>query len=120
MTLTFLSDPIFILFVGVAIVVGGIIGLKLHPFLALLLGALVVAWMTPASVLEQGALQKGSSAAVAAQVAKKTIGERVAVEFGNTAGKIGILIAMAAIIGKCLLESGGAERIIRALLKITG
>jgi hypothetical protein len=36
-------DPIFILLVGVVIVVGGIIGFKLHPFLALLLAALAVA-----------------------------------------------------------------------------
>jgi GntP family gluconate:H+ symporter len=42
------SNPLFILLIGVLIVVGGIIGLKLHPFLALLLGAFVVAWMTPA------------------------------------------------------------------------
>jgi GntP family gluconate:H+ symporter len=97
---SFLTDPLFILFVGVVIVVGGIIGLKLHPFLALLLGALVVAIMTPGST--------------------KSVGERIALEFGNTCGKLGILIAMAAIIGKCMLESGAAERIVRALLKLTG
>ncbi|MHC4510628.1 MAG: GntP family permease, partial [Planctomycetota bacterium] len=34
--------------------------------------------------------------------------------------KIGILIAMASIIGKCLLESGAAERIIRTALKWFG
>jgi GntP family gluconate:H+ symporter len=51
---------------------------------------------------------------------KKGIGERVATEFGNTCAKIGILIAMAAIIGKCMLESGSAEKIIRSLLKLTG
>ncbi|MGI8633859.1 MAG: GntP family permease [Segetibacter sp.] len=116
----FISDPIFILFVGVTIVVGGIIGLKLHPFLALLLGAFVVAWMTPANALEQFALAKGATPAAALKMSKQTIGERIALEFGNTAGKVGIIIAMAAIIGKCLLESGGAERIIRSMLKATG
>jgi GntP family gluconate:H+ symporter len=118
--LPFLSNPIFILLVGVLIVVGGIIGLKLHPFLALLLGAFVVAWMTPYAAIEQFAIQKGSTPAAAVQMAKRTIGERVALEFGNTAGKIGILIAMAAIIGKCLLESGAAEKIIRSVLWLTG
>ncbi|MEJ7913291.1 MAG: GntP family permease, partial [Chitinophagaceae bacterium] len=107
----FMSNPIFILLVGVCIVVGGIIGLKLHPFLALLLGAFVVALMTPGIALEQFALSKGASPAAALKAAKMTIGERLALEFGNTAGKIGILIAMAAIIGKCMLESGAAERI---------
>ncbi|HVW61049.1 MAG TPA: SLC13 family permease [Puia sp.] len=96
---SFITDPLTILFIGIVIVVGGIIGLKLHPFLALLLGALVVAIMTPGN---------------------KSIGERIALEFGNTCGKLGILIAMAAIIGKCMLESGAAERIVRSLLKLTG
>lgn len=117
---TFLTDPLFILLIGVCIVVGGIIGLKLHPFLALLLGAFVVAWLTPGSAIEQFALEKGATPAAAVQAAKKSIGERVALEFGSTAGKIGILIAMAAIIGKCLLESGAAERIIRSILQVTG
>ena len=115
-----MTDPILILLAGIIIVVGGIIGLKLHPFLALLLGAFVVAIMTPASAIEQYALDKGSSPAAALQLAKKSIGERVALEFGNTCAKIGILIAMAAIIGKCMLESGAAERIVRSILKLTG
>ncbi len=115
-----MTDPIFILSVGVLIVVGGIIGLKLHPFLALLLGAFVVALMTPAAVIEQFALAKGTAPAAALALSKKGIGERIATEFGNTCAKIGILIAMAAIIGKCMLESGAAERIIRSVLRLTG
>lgn len=118
--MTILNDPLFILFVGILIVVGGIIGLKLHPFLALLLGAFVVALLTPASAIEQFALAKGTAPAAAAALAKKSIGERIATEFGNACGKIGILIAMAAIIGKCMLESGAAERIIRSVLRLTG
>ena len=115
-----MTDPLFILLIGICIVVGGIIGLKLHPFLALLLGAFVVAWMTPGSALEQFALQKGATPVAAAKAAKASIGERVSTEFGSTAGRLGILIAMAAIIGKCLLESGAAEKIIRSLLRLTG
>jgi len=114
------SDPIFILFLGVVAVVGGIIGLKLHPFLAMLLAAFVVAFLTPAASIEQFALSKGGTAAAALQLSKKSIGERIATEFGNTAAKIGILIAMAAIIGKCMLESGAAERIIRSILRAIG
>ena len=115
-----MTDPLLILAAGVIIVVGGIIGLKLHPFLALLLGAFVVALMTPAAAIEQFALAKGTAPAAAAALAKKGIGERIATEFGNTCGKIGILIAMAAIIGKSMLESGAAERIIRSMLRLTG
>ncbi|MCY7350239.1 MAG: GntP family permease [Cytophagaceae bacterium] len=115
-----MSDPLFILAVGIVIVVGGIIGLKLHPFLALLLGAFFVALLTPATAIEQFALAKGTAPAAAAALAQKNIGERIATEFGATCGKIGILIAMAAIIGKCMLDSGAAERIIRSVLRLTG
>lgn len=115
-----LLDPILILLVGIFIVVGGIIGLKLHPFLALIFAAIVVALLTPISSLQQFGLSKGMDTAAALAFSKKGIGERVATEFGNTCAKIGILIAMAAIIGKCMLESGSAEKIIRSLLKLTG
>ena len=115
-----LLDPILILLVGIFIVVGGIIGLKLHPFLALIFAAIVVALLTPISSLQQFGLSKGMDTAAALTFSKKGIGERVATEFGNTCAKIGILIAMAAIIGKCMLESGSAEKIIRSLLKLTG
>ncbi|MEI7423222.1 MAG: SLC13 family permease [Prolixibacteraceae bacterium] len=118
--LAFFSDPIFIILVGVGIVVGGIIGLKLHPFLALLLGAFVVAIITPGSAIEHFALEKGSTPAAALELSTKNIGERIALSFGETCTKLGILIAMAAIIGKCLLESGAAERIVRSMLNITG
>ena len=114
------TDPLFILLVGVIIIVVGIIGLKLHPFLALLLGAVVVAMLTPGSIIEQYALSKGGTIKAAQELSHKSVGERVATEFGATCGKIGIIIAMASIIGKCLLESGGAERIIRSVLKFTG
>jgi GntP family gluconate:H+ symporter len=44
----------------------------------------------------------------------------VAEGFGRTCGSIGILIAMASIIGKCLLDSGAADRIVRATLRLVG
>jgi len=115
-----MSDPILILLVGVVIVIGGIIGFKLHPFLALLLAALVVSLLTPVEFVEQFYLSKGATAIDAYKQAHKSIGERIGIEFGNTCAKIGILIAMAAIIGKAMLDSGAAEKIIRAMLKITG
>ncbi len=114
------TDPLFILLIGVLIVVGGIIGLRLHPFLALLLGALVVAQLTPTGAIEQYVLSKGGTDAAAQALANEAIGTRVASQFGATCQKIGILIAMASIIGKCLLESGGAERIVRSTLNVTG
>lgn len=113
-------DPILIMLIGMSIVVGGIIGFKLHPFLALLLAALVVALLTPTEFVQQYFMSKGMPDAEALKAAHKSIGERIGVEFGNTCAKIGILIAMAAIIGKAMLDSGAAEKIIRGMLKITG
>ncbi|WP_138476518.1 GntP family permease [Dyadobacter bucti] len=120
MTLPLFSDPLFILLIGVIIVVGGIIALQLHPFLALILGAFAVALLTPGSAIEQFVIDKGGTEAAAKALSAKSIGERIAFEFGSTCGKIGILIAMAAIIGKCMLESGAAERIVRSMLNVTG
>lgn len=114
------SDPLFILLVGIIIVVGGIIGLRLHAFLALLLAAFVVAILTPVAAIEIFAMSKGASGDAAQQLANSHVGKRIATEFGKTCGKIGILIAMASIIGKCMLESGAAEKIVRSILKLTG
>lgn len=115
-----MPDPFYILLAGIIVVVGGIVGLRLHPFLALLLGALIVAILTPHALVEQFYLQKGNSAASALQLSRKSIGERISTEFGNTCAKIGILIGMAAILGKAMLDSGAAERIIRAVVRLTG
>ncbi|MHC4583232.1 MAG: GntP family permease, partial [Planctomycetota bacterium] len=38
----------------------------------------------------------------------------------GAAGNIGIVIAMAAIIGKCMMDSGAADRIVRSVLKLLG
>ncbi|MCA9070683.1 MAG: GntP family permease, partial [Planctomycetaceae bacterium] len=56
----------------------------------------------------------------ARSLGKATIGQRVASGFGRTCANIGILIAMASIIGKCLLDSGAADRIVRTALGWTG
>ena len=114
------DDPLFILAIGILVVVGGIIGLRLHAFLALLLGAFVVAILTPEAAIILYATGKGASLAEAQNLAHQKEGLRIAVQFGETCGKIGILIAMASIIGKTMLESGAAERIVRSALKITG
>ncbi|MDH5250716.1 MAG: GntP family permease [Cyclobacteriaceae bacterium] len=116
----FTEDPLFVLAIGILTVVGGIIVLRLHAFLALLLGAFVVAILTPDAAIIMFATGKGASLAEAQKLANQQVGVRIANEFGSTCGKIGILIAMASIIGKTMLESGAAEKIVRSLVKITG
>lgn len=51
---------------------------------------------------------------------KRNIGARVAQDFGATCAQIAILIAMASIVGKCLLDSGAADRIVRSALRVVG
>ena len=92
--------PFFILFVGVAVVIGMIIGLRINAFVALITAALVVSFMAPGEVADKVA--------------------RVAAAFGSTVGGIGIVIAMAAVIGKCLMSSGAADRIVQAFLRFLG
>ena len=92
--------PLVILIIGVIIVIGMIIVLRVNAFIALITAAMVV------SILSPGVLAD-----------KMT---RVAVAFGNVVGSIGIVIAMAAVIGKCLMDSGAADRIVRAFLRLLG
>lgn len=66
------------------------------------------------------AMHKGMSEQAASNMSTMVIGKRLAMAFGNTAGRIGILIAFASIIGTSLMKSGGAERIVRGLFGFFG
>lgn len=113
-------DPLLLCGVGIALIALAILALRLDAFLALILAALIVGALTPAATLERQALNRGESTIAARQTATQSTGERVARAFGRTAGNIGILIAMAAIIGRAMLESGAADRIIRSALALVG
>lgn len=116
--------PAWILAIAVAIVLGGILILRLHAFVALLLAALTVALLTPQTALRNFAdeqVKKGDwNEKTADKFVKSTAPTRVAEGFGNTCASIGILIAMASIIGKCLLDSGAADKIVRSTLRLVG
>src|SRR5437773_12476632 len=107
-------NHVWILLIGMAVVIGGILVLKLHSFLALIAGALVVALITPRAYVYDTAIHSGATEAAALKASQLTVGERVAEGFGRTAQEIAILIAMAAIVGKTLMVSGAAERIVVA------
>lgn len=113
-------DPLILLAIGLAAVIGGILVLRLHPFLALLAAAMVVAVLTPETGLRKYAQAKEMSASETEKLVNQTVGSRVAVAFGGIAAKVGILIALAAIIGKCMLESGAADRIVRGFVNGLG
>ena len=137
-------DPLILLLIGMAIVIGCILAFRMHAFLALSLAGITVAMITPVQNLDGYAEyqyakwddneeKKRDGQKVSKKVgwtryeadefksfARKSGVERFAKELGGMAGKIAILIAMAAIIGKCLLDSGAADRIVRTALNIVG
>ncbi len=199
--------PIFVLLISVAWVVFGITKLKLHPFLSLMTGAILVGWMTPflpeptdvnkglfqsrvalaeSFVLEENnqteeleilyrgeQLSREETSAKLAQLSEKhgsklTLSFRVVgsknlaspqlqeilseaenlnaskvtfeayeknapssnetlkaikwtlLGFGDLVGGLGLLIAMAAIIGTCMMLSGAADRVVRSLMNAFG
>ncbi|MEL6773052.1 MAG: SLC13 family permease [Bacteroidota bacterium] len=93
-------SPFLILLIGLVVVLGLIIGLRLNAFLALITAALVVSLLAPGPM------------------ALKV--ERVAAAFGSTAASIGIVIALAAIIGAAMMRSGAADRIANGFLNALG
>ena len=199
--------PIFVLLISVAWVVFGITKLKLHPFLSLMIGAILVGWMTPslpeptdvnkglfqsrvalaeAFVLEENnqtnelevlyrgeKLSREETSSKLAELSEKhgsklTLSFRVVgsknldspqmqevlaeaenlnaskvtfeayeknapssnetlkaikwtlLGFGDLVGGLGLLIAMAAIIGTCMMLSGAADRVVRSLMNAFG
>lgn len=81
---------------GIAVVIIGITVVKLHPFLALILGSAalaLVAWVPGADAVDSF-----------------TTG------FGKTVGSVGLLVALGAMIGQLLADSGGGNAIVDKLV----
>ena len=119
-------SPLLVLLVSVAWVVFSVTKLKLHPFFALMSAAIFVGLLSgplPELSVENKGLfhnrvdlpdSEGSPANHALAVKWTLMG------FGNTAGGMGLIIALAAIIGTCMMRSGAAERVVRHLLSVFG
>ncbi|MCZ6708776.1 MAG: SLC13 family permease [Gammaproteobacteria bacterium] len=177
-------DPLLVALAGVAVVIGGVLVLRLPAFIALVAGAILVALLTPRHRIHDQELRSNARTVVRVvgselvladdgksvtglylgfrpdvatnrlaptaritilddatsptfelidgrllsgdliiheldlnavrDVASRGPGERLAYGFGDTCRKIGLLIAMASIIGTCLLESGAAQRVVAA------
>jgi GntP family gluconate:H+ symporter len=85
--------------IGIAVIVVLIVWLKLHPFLALTLGSGVLA--------------------VVAGIAYPDAFTSFTAGLGTTVAGVGVLIALGAIIGKLLIDSGGADEIVDTILART-
>ncbi|AYD90610.1 gluconate transporter [Actinomyces lilanjuaniae] len=83
--------------VGIAVIVVLITWLRLHPFLSLILGSVTMA--------------------VAAGVPLADSFTSFTEGLGSTVGDVGVLIALGAVIGTFLIESGGADRIVDTVLE---
>ena len=94
--------PLVALALGIVCVLGMIIVLRINAFISLITAAMLVSLFVPSSP------QMPPRFTLVAQA------------FGEAAGKIGVVIALAAVIGKCMMDSGAADRIVRAFLRLLG
>ncbi len=85
---------------GIAAVVVLIVWAKMHPFLSLMLGSAVMGGV--------------------AGVAPLDIVNSFTVGFGSTVGSVGLLIALGAMIGKILADSGGSDTIVDTIIGRVG
>lgn len=83
--------------IGIALIIVLITQVKLHPFLGLAVGSLTVAFI--------------AGLPTAKAIASFSTG------FGSTAASVGTLIALGAIFGKLLADSGGADEIVDTIVR---
>ncbi len=93
-------NPLVLLALAMTLVIGAIVVLRLNAFLALIGTALVISLLAPGEPAERVT--------------------RVADGFARTAGSIGIIIALAAIVGAAMMESGASDRIVNAFVRLLG
>lgn len=99
-------DPLIVLAIALLIVIGMISILRVHPFIALITAAFLVSFCSMT--------EPSQDPSWPAKV------QRVCVAFGSMAGKISLLIIMGTIIGKCMTESGAADKIVRVICRLIG
>ncbi len=95
------QGPLVSLVAGIVAIVLLLIVLDLPPFIALVVAGLVVGIVTP-------------------QIAFGEVPAELATAFGENMAGIGIPILMAAVIGKSMIESGAADRIVRGFNSLFG
>ena len=93
--------PLLVLVIAIAVVFVLIIRLKINAFMALITAATTVGLLSSTVGLGE-------------------VMPEVAGAFGRVCGGIGIVIALAALIGQCLMESGAADRIVRVFVRALG
>ncbi len=102
--------PFAILGICVAAIIVLITKLRVHAFLALVGVAILAGILAPRGTLPGEPEKSHWVQAV----------EVTASELGVVCGKIGIVIALASIIGVCVMESGAADKVVRRCIAVFG
>ncbi len=108
--------PFVVLAASVAFIIVGIGKLRLHPFLALVLAALLAGLL--AGKESWTVVNAGGQEVVYGPYLG--VMETIAKGLGDTVRGIAISIALASIIGLCLMESGAADKVVRRFLALFG
>ncbi len=98
--------PLGIVGLSIVFIVVAVAVFRLHAFFSLLLAAALVALLIATGQPDSHRFSKAI--------------DTVMTEFGVTAGKLGCSIALAAVIGVALMESGAADKIVRRLIAMLG
>lgn len=93
--------PLLVLLIATVAVFLLIIRFKINAFVSLILSALLIGVLSPLVPLDQ-------------------VIPEVTSRFGSIVGRIGVAIAMAALIGHALMESGAADKITRQFIRWLG
>lgn len=102
--------PFVILLICVATIITLITKLRVHAFLALVGVAILAGLLAPRGSLPGEPARSHWIQAV----------EVTTLEFGVVCGKIGLVIALASIIGVCIMESGAADKVVRRFIAVFG
>lgn len=98
--------PPLIVALSVVCVVAAVAVVRLNAFFALMLAAMLAGVATALTKTGDDRFTKAI--------------EAVMTELGSTVGKLGFAIALASVIGMCLMESGAADKIIRRFIALLG
>jgi GntP family gluconate:H+ symporter len=112
--------PLVVLGIGLVVMIFLITFLRLHAFLALILVAILTGVLAGPIAPEHLQELKDSGIKLKSQGYAAQAVELAVIGFGDAAEKMGVVIALAAIIGVCLVESGAAEKVVRRFLAALG
>ncbi len=102
--------PFAILAICVTVIIFLIARLRVHPFLALIAVSVLAGVLAPVGTLPGEPEKSHWIQAV----------EIATTELGAVCGRVGVVIALASLIGVCVMESGAADKIVRRCLALFG